>query len=61
MYSASDAVRAMVIMTISAGFGRLVGSWILGSSRTGKRIFLVDVPIAELDQVAYQVELRAHM
>jgi hypothetical protein len=60
MYSTSDAVRAMVVMTISAGFGRLVGSWIVRCSQTGRRVILVDVPIAELDQVAYQVELRAY-
>jgi hypothetical protein len=60
MYSTSDAVRAMVIMTISAIFGRLVGSWIMQSSRTGRRVIIVDVPIAQLDQLAYQVELRAH-
>jgi len=60
MYSTSDAVRVMVVMTISAGFGRLVGSWIVRCSRTGRRFIIVDVPIAQLDQVAYQVELRAY-
>jgi hypothetical protein len=61
MYSTSDAVRAMVVMTISAVFGRFVGSWIMRCSRTGRRVILVDVPIEQLDQVAYQVELRAHV
>lgn len=53
-------MRAMVIMTISEVFGGLVGSWIMRSPRTGRRVILVDVPIAQLDQLPYQVELRAH-
>jgi hypothetical protein len=53
MYSTFDAVGAIVIMTIRAVFERLVGSRIKRSSRTGRRVILVDVPIAQLDQLAY--------
>lgn len=41
---ASDAIRAMVVMTSSAGFGRLVGYWLTRPRRRGRRIIVVDVP-----------------
>ena len=41
---ASDAIRAMVMLTISAGFGRLAGSWFTSPRRTGSRTIVVDVP-----------------
>ena len=41
---ASDAIRAMVVMTASAGFGRLVAYWLNGPRRRGRRVLVVDVP-----------------
>lgn len=41
---ASDAIRAMVVMTSSAGFGRLVGYWLTRPKRRSRRIVVVDVP-----------------
>lgn len=41
---ASDAVRAMVVLTASAGFGRLVGYWLNRPRRRGRRIVVIDVP-----------------
>lgn len=41
---ASDAIRAMVVMTSSAGFGRLAGYWLTRPRRRGRRIVVVDVP-----------------
>ena len=41
---ASDAIRAMVSLTISAGFGRLAGYWLSSPRRRGSRTIVVDVP-----------------
>ena len=41
---ASDAIRAMVVMTASAGFARLVGYWLTRPRRRGRQIVVVDVP-----------------
>lgn len=41
---ASDAIRAMVVLTASAGFGRLVGYWLTRPRRRGRQIFVIDVP-----------------
>lgn len=41
---ASDAIRATVVFTISAGFSRLVGNWMVSSCRRGNRTIVVDVP-----------------
>ena len=41
---ASDAIRAMVVMTASAGFGRLVGYWLNRQRRRGCRVLVIDVP-----------------
>ena len=41
---ASDAVRAMVVLTASAGFGRLVGYWLTRPHRKGRQIVVIDVP-----------------
>lgn len=46
---ASDAVRAMVVMTASAGFGRLVGYWALSPSRSGSQTIVVDIPAESMD------------
>lgn len=48
MYSASHAVRVMVTVTVSAGFGRVAGFWVTKSDRAGRKTFLVDVPITQL-------------
>ena len=41
---ASDAIRAMVVVTASAGFGRLVLYWLTRPERRGRHIIVVDVP-----------------
>ena len=44
MFPASDAIRVMVVCSISAGIGRLIGFWAMTSARSGKRIMIVNVP-----------------
>lgn len=46
---ASDAIRAMVVLAASAGFGRLVGYWAALPSRTGSRRIVVSVPAEYLE------------
>ena len=41
---ASDAIRAMVVLTASAGFGRLVGYWLTRLRRRGRQVIVIDVP-----------------
>ena len=41
---ASDAVRAMVVLTASAGFGRLARYWLTSPRRRGRYIVVIDVP-----------------
>ena len=41
---ASDAIRAMVVVTASAGFGRLVLYWLTRPERRGRHVVVVDVP-----------------
>ena len=41
---ASDAIRTMVVVTASAGFGRLVLYWLTRPERRGRHIIVVDVP-----------------
>jgi hypothetical protein len=52
MIPASDAVRAVVVLSVGAGFGRLVGYWSVSQSRTGRRRVVVNVPLAHLDALA---------
>lgn len=56
---ASDAIRAMVVLTASAGFGRLVGYWAASPSTTGNRIIVVDVPAEYLDDFQKLVREKA--
>jgi hypothetical protein len=49
MIPAPDAVRAVVVLSVGAGFGRLVGYWSVSQSRTGRRRVIVNVPPAHLD------------
>lgn len=41
---ASDAIRAMAMSTISAGFGRLARYWFTSRCRRESRIIVIDVP-----------------
>lgn len=41
---ASDAIRAMVVLTCSAGFGRLARYWLTRPRRRGRHIVVIDVP-----------------
>ena len=44
MVPASDAIRAMVVVTASAGFGRMVLYWLTRPERRGRHVIVVDVP-----------------
>ncbi|KAI9702513.1 MAG: hypothetical protein M1836_000993 [Candelina mexicana] len=52
MVPASDAIRVMVVLTLSAGFGRIVGAWTLSPSTRGKKNLIVDVPAAQVQSLA---------
>lgn len=41
---ASDAIRAMVVSTAGAGFGRLTGSWFTSPRRRASQTIVIDVP-----------------
>lgn len=56
---ASDAIRAMVVLTASAGFGRLIGYWAASPSRTGNRIIVVDVPAECMEDFHKLVQEKA--
>ncbi|KAL8738935.1 MAG: hypothetical protein Q9181_000347 [Wetmoreana brouardii] len=52
MFEASDALRVVVVVTINAGFGRLVGYWAISPSmRSGKKALIFDVPAAYMDKL----------
>lgn len=46
---ASDAVRAMTVLAIGAGFARLVGHWAMSPSRKGNRVFVIDLPPGRME------------
>ena len=41
---ASDAIRAMTVLAISAGVARLIGYWAVSPSKRGNGFMMVDVP-----------------
>ena len=41
---ASDAIRAMIVLAISAGVARLLGYWAASPSKRGNRFMMIDVP-----------------
>ena len=41
---ASDAIRAMTVLAISAGVARLIGYWVISPSRRGNGFMMIDVP-----------------
>ncbi|KAL9040773.1 MAG: hypothetical protein Q9214_004350 [Letrouitia sp. 1 TL-2023] len=41
---ASDAVRAMTILAVGAGFARLVGYWAMSPSETANQVITINVP-----------------
>ena len=49
MIPASDATRAMATIGSGAGFGRLVGYWMISPERRGKGVLILDVPSVNLD------------
>ena len=53
MFEAADAVRVVVV--VNAGFGRLVGYWILSSTRSGKKAILVDVPATHIEKLSEMI------
>ena len=50
MIPGSDAVRAMTVFAISAGFGRLVGYWAAMPCGVRDRVVVVDVPADSLQK-----------
>lgn len=53
MFEAADALRVVVVVCVTAGFGRMVGYWSLATSfRKGKKALLFDVPAAHMDRLA---------
>lgn len=61
LYSASNAVRVMLFVTVSAGVARMVGSWVLRETREGRRIFLVDVPMNQFEEMAIDTQIRVQI
>lgn len=57
---ASDAIRAMVVLTASAGFGRLVGYWLTKPRRRGRQIVAIDVPPDCLSDFASSIMEQFH-
>ena len=41
---ASDAIRAMTVLAISAGVARLIGYWAVSRPKRGNRFMMIDVP-----------------
>ena len=41
---ASDAIRAMTVLAISAGIARLIGYWAASPSKRGNGFMMIDVP-----------------
>lgn len=56
---ASDAIRALTMLTIGAGVGRLIGYWKASPSRTGSRVIVVEVPSGCLEEFTNEIERRA--
>lgn len=55
IFEAADALRVVVVVSVNAGFGRLVGYWALSSIRRGKKAILVDVPAAHMETLAEMI------
>jgi len=55
MFPASDTVRVMVLIVVSAGVGRVIGNWITASSGRWRETFVVDVPLAYHEWIAERV------
>lgn len=55
MFEAADAVRVVVVVAVTAGFGRVVGYWALSSIRSGKKAILVDVPAEHIEELSEMI------
>ena len=55
LFEAADALRVIIVTTINAGFGRVVGYWAISSIRRGKKAVLVDVPAAHIEEISQSV------
>ena len=49
LFEAADALRIVVVVSVNAGVGRVVGYWAISSLRKGKKAILVDVPAIHID------------
>ena len=54
LFEAADAIRVVVVVSINAGVGRVVGHWAI-SLRKGKKAILVDVPAAHIDKLSEMI------
>ena len=55
---ASDAIRALVVLSASAGFGRLVGYWTISPLRKGEK-YVFDVPPEHLEGLSQLAKSQA--
>lgn len=55
---ASDAIRAMVVLTIGAGFARLAGHWHTSPRNRGNRTFTIDVPAHRIQDFTAAIRTR---
>lgn len=58
---ASDAIRAMVVSTVSAGFGRAVGYWFTSARKRVGQILVIDVPVNSLPDFTASVSNYAEI
>ena len=52
LFEAADALRVVVIVSVNAGLGRVVGYWAISSIRKGKKAILIDVSAAHIDRLS---------
>lgn len=56
LFEAADALRVVVVVSVNAGIGRVVGYWAISSLRKGKKAILVDVPAAHIDKLSAMID-----
>lgn len=52
LFEAADALRVVVVVSINAGVGRVVGYWAISSFRKGKKAILIDVSAAHIEKLS---------
>ena len=51
LFPALDALRVVAVLTLSAGFGKVVANWTMSPARAGKRSVVVDVSKRHMREV----------